>query len=203
MKFPGGAPAGDRPPLSEPRLAVPVWTIHLAALAVALGPPLLFGVAVAPAAFRLLPTRHLAATLVSPVLSTASALAGAAFLALFATSWYLGRHGAPRLVRVLATRVSILGFFAALVIRELLIPPIDRIREEAPGLIDTLPVADPSRILLDRYHRLATGLFAGQVLAAVIMLLLTARLAAWRPAVPSAPAAATRPVPKLLDLSDV
>ena len=55
------------------------------------------------------------------------------------------------------------GSSRALVIQQLLIPPIDRIRAEAPGLIDNLPAGDPSRVLLDRYHRLSTGFFAVEI----------------------------------------
>jgi hypothetical protein len=82
--------------------------------------------------------------------------------------------------RSLLTRLPVLGFFSALVIRQLLIPPMDRIRAEAPGLIDNLPVTDPSRAMLDRYHRLSTGFFAIEIAAALIVLLATARLLAAR-----------------------
>ena len=112
----------------------------------------------------------------------------------------MGREGFPRLTRSLFTRLPVAGFFAALVIRELLIPPIDRIRQEAPGLIDRLPAADPSRILLDRYHRLATGFTAVLVVVGVVMLILTARLLAAPRFAPGA-GASRPPVPKLLDLS--
>jgi hypothetical protein len=89
----------------------------------------------------------------------------------------------------------------AVVIESLLIPPMDRIRAEA-GLLDTLPASDPSRILLARYHRLATGFFSAGLAAAVVILFATVRLIATRRRTPPAPPA--RPVvPKLLDLSDV
>jgi hypothetical protein len=182
------------------RLQSPVLFFHLAAIALAIGPALFFGAIVAPAAFRVLPTRDLAASLASPVLSGACLIAEVAFAVLFATAWWLTRDGAPRLTRSLLTRLPVAGFFAALVIRELLIPPMDRIRREAPGLIDNLPAADPSRILLDRYHRLATGFFTAVLAIAAAILLLTARLlSAGRAALP--PAASRPPVPKLLDLS--
>ena len=88
-----------------------------------------------------------------------------------------------------------LGFFAALVIRQLLIPPIDRIRAEAPGLIDNLPAADPSRLLLARYHRLATGFFSLEIAAALVVLFVTARLlvAAPRGSLPGRRDAESRP----------
>ena len=182
------------------RFESPLLFLHLAAIALAIGPALFFGAFVAPAVFRILPTRDLAASLTSPVLSGACVLAEVAFGVLFATSWWLTREGVPALMRGLLTRLPVAGFFAALVIRELLIPPIDRIRAEAPGLIDNLPAADPSRLLLDRYHRLATGLFGAMLAIALAILVLTSRLLSVRRGV-KAPSASRPPVPKLLDLS--
>jgi hypothetical protein len=175
--------------------------LHLAALALALGPPIFFALAVAPASFRVLPTRDLAASLQSPILTAACRLAEGSFAVLLLTSWLLGRWwNAARLTRTLATRAAILGMITAVVIESLLIPPMDKIRMEA-GLLDTLPLTDPSRVLLARYHRLATGFFSAGLIAAVVILLATVRLIAHRrvPVLPPAPPS----VPKLLDLSDV
>ena len=179
-----------------------IWMLHLAGLALALGPPIFFGAIVAPAVFRVLPTRDMAAELTSPILSNACLLAEVAFGVVMVTSWILTRRETARWTRVLMTRISVVGFFAALVIRQLLIPAIDKIRLEAPGLIDSLPTADPARILLGRYHRLATGFFGAEIAAALIVLVLTTRLLTARRAAPP-PAAARPAVPKLLDLSDV
>jgi len=176
---------------SEGRLDTLVLTVHLAALALALAPPVFFGAVIAPSVFRVLPTRDLAAAVQSPILSKMCLLAEASFGALFVTSWLMTRRDAPRATRALLTRMPVLGFFAALVIRQLLIPPIDRIREEAPGLIDSLPAADPSRILLDRYHRLATGFFSLEIAAAALVLVTTAGLLSSRRAAP--PPAAEKP----------
>lgn len=182
------------------RLQAPILFLHLAAAGLALGPALFFGAVVAPATFRVLPTRDLAASLTSPVLSGACLLAEVAFGVLFFTGWWLTRRDVPRVTRSLLTRLPVAGFFAALTIRELLIPPMDKIRAEAPGLIDNLPAADPSRILLDRYHRLATGFFGAMIAVAVAVLFLTARfLSIGGNGQP--PAASRPPVPKLLDLS--
>jgi hypothetical protein len=183
------------------RFETPILFVHLAAIALAIGPVLFFGAVVAPATFRVLPTRDLAAALVSPVLSGACRVAEVSFAILFVTSWWLTRDGAPRLTRSLSTRLPIVGFFAVLVIRELLIPPMDRIRADAPGLIDNLPAEDPSRLLLDRYHRLATGFFTAALAVGVVVLALTARLLSVRRAPPAVPSASRPPVPKLLDLS--
>lgn len=115
------------------RLQVLLLTVHLGALALALAPPIFFGAVVAPAVFRVLPTRDMAAALQSPILSRLCLLAQVSFGVLFVTGWLLTRDGAAKLTRSVLTRFPILGFFAALVIRQLLIPPIDRIREEAPA----------------------------------------------------------------------
>jgi hypothetical protein len=185
------------------RLESPVVFLHLAALALSLGPPVFFAAAVAPAAFRVLPTRDLAANLTSPILTMACRLAEGSFAILFLTSWLLGRWWqAARLTRTLATRAAILGMITAVVIESLLIPPMDKIRAEAPGLIDSLPAGDPARLLLARYHRLATGFFSAGVVAALVILVATVRLISARRVAPPPP---PRPpsVPKLLDLSDL
>jgi hypothetical protein len=181
------------------RFTALLLTLHLAAMSLALAPALFFGAVVAPSVFAVLPTRDLGAALVSPILTRLCVLAEVSFAVLFATAWFL-TSGGPRGLRALAIRLPILGFFAAIVIQQLLIPPMDRIRAEAPGLIDNLPAADPSRILLDRYHGLSTGFFGLEIASALALLLVTARLLA-RPAAPT-PAAAAKPpaVPKILNL---
>ena len=177
-----------------------VLSLHLGALALALGPPLFFATVVAPAVFHVLPTRDLGAALVSPILSQLCLMAEACFAVLFATSWILTARDTPKMTRALLTRLPVLGFFSVIVIRELLIPPIDRIRQQAPGLIDNLPATDPSRLQLDRYHRLSTGFFSLEIASALLALIVTARILAYRRSLPPAPAAARPPVPKVLDL---
>jgi len=176
-----------------------ILVFHLAALSLAFAPPIFFGAVVAPTVFHVLPTRDLAAALVSPILSRFCVLAEACFGILFATGWLLTGRPAPRMLRALATRLPVLGFFAAIVIQQLLIPPMDRIRAEAPGLIDNLPAADPSRVLLDRYHRLSTGFFTLEIASALALLVVTARLLSQAPEPAPAPAG-PKPVPKILDL---
>jgi hypothetical protein len=182
------------------RLEPLILSLHLAALALVLAPPIYFGAVVAPALFGVLPTRDMAAAVVSPILSRTCVLAEAGFGVLFATAWLLTGGGASRMSRSLLTRLPVLGFFSALVIRQLLIPPIDRIRAEAPGLIDNLPVTDPSRAMLDRYHRLATGFFGIEIAAALIVLLATARLLAARREEPPPAPRPVQPPPKVLNL---
>lgn len=202
MTAPPPSPPVSR--LAPSGLEAPVLFWHFVAIAVSLVPTLFFGFAVAPAAFRILPTRDMAANLTGSILTKACWLAEGGFAVLFVTSWLLGRWwSAPRLSRSLWTRAAILGVITSTVIEKLLIPPMDKIRREAPGLIDDLPVADPSRILLDRYHRLSTAFFAADIAAALLILVVTVRLIAHHQRAAPAPAAVQPPLPKLLDLSDV
>jgi hypothetical protein len=182
------------------RLEPLVLSLHLAALALALAPAIFFGAVVAPALFSVLPTRDMAASVVSPVLTRLCVLAEASFGVLFATAWLLTSGGASKLSRSLLTRMPVVGFFAAIVIQQLLIPPMDRIRSEAPGLIDNLPVTDPSRAMLDRYHRLSTGFFGIAIASALIVLLATARLLAARREEPPPAPRPIKPQPKVLNL---
>jgi len=187
---------------ASPRWESAVLTLHLLALTMAIGPSVFFAFAVAPAAFQLL-THDKAAQLTAPILTRACWLAQGSFAVLFLTGWFLSKtRDGSRLSRSLLTRAAILGIITSLVIEKLLIPPMEKIRQEAPGLIDNLPTSDPSRILLAHYHKLATSFFAADLAVALLVLLVTARLLARRPS-PAAPSAARPPVPKLLDLSDV
>jgi len=180
-----------------------VLTLHLLALTLAIGPMAFFAFAVAPALFHVL-TRDMAAELTAPILTRACWLAEGSFVVLFLTGWLLASgRDVSRLSRSLLTRAAILGVITSLVVEKLLIPPMEKIRQEAPGLIDNLPASDPSRMLLARYHRLATGFFAADLAVALLVLLVTARLLTRRAAAPLAPSAARPPIPKLLDLSDV
>jgi hypothetical protein len=190
--------------LTAGRLEAPALLLHLLALSLTLASPLFFGAVVAPAAFHVLPTRDLAAALTSPILTRLCVMMEVGFAVLLATSWFLSRRwSAPRGLSALLTRAPILGVIGAVVIEKLLIPPIDRIRAEAPGLIDNLPAADPERLLLLRYHRVATAFFAVEIAAAALILFVTARLLLARRGGPGPPGAARPPVPKLLDLSGV
>ena len=185
----------------------PALVVHLTALALVLGPPIFFGAVVAPLSFRLLPTHDMAGALQAPVLTRLSWITEAGFALLLVTSWWLTREGASKLVRALMTRAAFLGLIAAVVIEKLLVARIEKIRLDAPGLIDNLPAADPSRILLGRLHKLSTGFFAIEIAAGALILVTSARLLAGRSRPPAAaaslPGASRPPIPKVLDLSGV
>lgn len=183
----------------------PALVVHLLALALVLGAPVFFGTVVAPLSFKMLPTRDMAGALQAPILTRLCEILEAGFAALLLTSWWLTREGTGRLTRMLMTRSAFLGLIAAVVIEKLLVARIERLRADAPGLIDNLPAADPSRILIGRLHRLSTGFFAIEIAAGALILVMTARWIAGRgraaPAAPPLPGASRPPIPKVLDLS--
>ncbi|HEV2064234.1 MAG TPA: DUF4149 domain-containing protein [Thermoanaerobaculia bacterium] len=190
-------------------LEAPAILLHLLAIALVIGPAVFFGAVVAPQSFHLLPTRDMAGALQAPILTQLCWIAEGGFLLLIATSWWLTRDGASKLLKMLMTRAAFLGLIAAVVIEKLLVTQIDKIRKDAPGLIDSLPAADPARILLGRLHRLSTGFFSIEIAAGVLVLVTTARWIANRRPAPAAPAVPgssrppVPPVPKVLDLSGV
>lgn len=189
------------------RFEAPVLVLHLAAIALVLGAPVFFGTVVAPQSFKLLPTRDMAGALQATILTRLCWILEAGFALLLLTSWWLTREGAGKLLRMLMTRAAFLGLIAGVVIEKLLVARIERIRQEAPGLIDNLPAADPSRILLGRLHRLSTGFFAVEIAAGALILVTTARLLAGRSRPPAAaaplPGGSRPPIPKVLDLSGI
>ena len=63
------------------------------------------------------------------------------------------------------------------------LPAVEGWHQDGPGVY-SLPVSDPSKILLDRYHRLSTGFFSLEIAAALLMLFATAKLLAARRAMP-------------------
>jgi hypothetical protein len=186
-------------------LETPALVVHLAALALVLGAPVFFGAVVAPLSFKLLPTHDMAGALQAPVLTRLCWMLEAGFGLLLLTSWWLTREGARKLLRMLMTRGAFLGLIAAVVIEKLLVARIEKLRQDSPGLIDNLPALDPSRIVIDRLHRLSTGFFAVEIAAGAIILVTTARWIAGRSLPPAVaaplPGASRPPIPKVLDLS--
>jgi hypothetical protein len=189
-------------------LEAPAILLHLLAIALVIGPAVFFGAVVAPQAFHLLPTRDMAGALTAPIVTQLCWIAEGAFLLLMLTSWWLTRDGASKLLRILMTRAAFLGLIAAVAIEKLLVSQIDKIRKDAPGLIDNLPAGDPARILLGRLHKLSTGFLSIEIMAGAVVLVTTARWIANRrapanPTVPGASRPPVPPVPKVLDLSGV
>ena len=152
--------------------------VHLAASAVAVGGPLIFAAAVAPAAFRVLPSRALAGDLTGAVLSTLCAILQGCFAALFATTWVLTREEPRSRLTLVVRRLPVLAFFSALSTADLIVPAAERLRRGLPAGAD-LSVAGPAvRARFARLHALSVWLLVLELACAAALLALTARFSA-------------------------
>lgn len=133
-----------------------------------LGAALLLAAVVAPAAFEVLPSRTIAGTLVGrvlPVVFIAGCLGGVATLVLGAPGSGLGSGG----------RASAVVWAAACAAAQFIVSPrIERVREAA-GPIDALAPDSPLRVAFGRLHGVSVGLLGLGMLAALGVLVLSAR----------------------------
>ncbi|MFL5604987.1 MAG: DUF4149 domain-containing protein [Gemmatimonadaceae bacterium] len=143
--------------------------VAMVLLAAWLGAALLVAAVVAPAAFAVLPSRTLAGALVGrvlPVLFWSGMLVG---LAAAALTWTLP-------ARAWRTGAA-LALVAACAAAQLVIAPrIERIRAGVGGAIDALEPSDPRRQAFGRLHGLSVLWMGLGGLAAVLALVLLARL---------------------------
>lgn len=144
-------------------------------LAAWLGAALLVALAVAPAAFAVLPTRTLAGALVGRVLPVVFWSGMAIGLASAALGWSMP----PRLWRTSGA----LGLAAACAAAQLVVAPrIERVREQIGGAVDALDPADPRRQAFGRLHAMSVAWMGiGGVAAAIALVILVRQLSA-RPA---------------------
>jgi hypothetical protein len=147
--------------------ALPAVT-GLALLAAWLGAAILVAAAVAPAAFAVLPSRALAGALVGRVLPVVFWTGMAVGIAVAAGCW-----GLPH--RVARTGAA-LAMAAACAIAQLAVAPrIQRIREQAGGVMEALDPADPRRQAFGRLHGMSVAWMGVAALAACVALVLLAR----------------------------
>lgn len=121
-------------------------TLEVILLSAWLGAAILVAAVVAPAAFRVLPSRTLAGAIVGEVLPVifVSGIAVAAISA--AAEWRGGIRPATRLAPLLA-------MILACVIAQLVIgPKIAAVRASIGGAVDALDAADPRRVQFGRLH---------------------------------------------------
>ena len=133
------------------------------------GAALIVVTTVAPAAFRVLPTRALAGALVGqvlPVLFIAGLVVGA-------LSFVLAPRGAPR---VILRRIGAAGLIAGCAVAQMVIAPrIAALRERIGPNLEALAASDPLRMAFGRLHGLSVlslgvaMLFAALTLVATVL----------------------------------
>jgi hypothetical protein len=147
-------------------LSLVVWT----------GGLLFFAFAVAPAAFSVLPTRHLAGTLVGRTLGTLhwmGIFSGLVFLASSLIYSQLTR-GTPHAFA--ARNVLIILMLALTLVSQFgIIPRMDTLRASI-GEIDSVPPDNPARLQFDALHVWSTRVEGGVLLLGLVVVYLTASL---------------------------
>jgi hypothetical protein len=147
-------------------------------LAAWLGAALLVALAVAPAAFAVLPTRTLAGALVGRVLPVVFWSGMAVGLVVAALGWSLP-------ARLWHTGVA-LGLVVACAAAQLVVMPrIQRVREQIGGAVDALDPSDPRRQAFGRLHGLSVAwMGVGGLAAFAALVVLLRQLSARAPAHP-------------------
>jgi len=143
-------------------------------LVVWLGGLIFFAFAVAPAAFAVLPTRHLAGNLVGrtiAILHWMGIISGLVFLASSLLYSQLTR-GTPH---VFAARniVIVLMLALTLISQFGIIPRMDTLRASI-GEIDSVPPDNPARMQFDALHVWSTRVESGVLLLGLVVVYLTA-----------------------------
>jgi hypothetical protein len=165
VRPPSDAPGTQRIPTGPPRAAsAPIRAALWLTLGGWIGAWLLFGLVVAPTAFRVLPSTRVAGTLIGPVLEALQLFGSAAGLLLASVAWLLGRGVARRVLPLAMSAACLYSQFG-------LSAEIAEIRDAA---------LDPqgSEVLAARFeylHRLSVSIFLGVGISALILAGLHAR----------------------------
>jgi hypothetical protein len=146
------------------------------ALVVWLGGLIFFPV-VAQTAFAVLPTRHLAGSVVGRSLGILQWMAVISGIVFLASSLIYNRlsTGSPH---VFAVRHILICLMLALTLisQFAIIPRMDTLRASLPGEIDTVPLDNPARMQFDSLHVWSTKIEQGVLVLGVVLIYLTAQI---------------------------
>ena len=149
--------------------------LMLLALVVWVGGILFFSFAVAPTLFKVLPTRHLAGSVVThslALLHWAGLVCGVVFAITSMVHSYLARGAAQPLA---ARHILIYLMLALTIVSQFMVSPKMAALRASIGEIDPVPVDDARRIAFNQLHAWSTRLEGGVLLLGLVLLFLTAR----------------------------
>jgi len=144
--------------------------IRLVLLGLWTGAMAFFSFIVAPSAFAVLPTRHLAGQLVSRTLSGLEVL-GLAFGILLLIMLLASRLW-RRPASIFEFAVTLLMTAATAVSRFIVSARLHELRLRLGEGLDALPFTDPTRLAFDRLHQVSVGLMSFNLLAALVLIAL-------------------------------
>jgi hypothetical protein len=145
-------------------------------LGVWIGSMIFFSFCVAPSAFAVLPSRHLAGEIVTSTISKVEIIgmvSGALLVLIHLGRWRttaLGTFG-----KVLKLVALLLMTGAASTSRFWVSPTMSGLRARMGGIIDEVSTSDPLRLQFDDLHRYSVGLMTTALIAGFVALFLTTR----------------------------
>src|SRR5215470_10398305 len=159
-----------------PALAASFFELLL--LSIWLGGMVFFAFGVAPSAFAVLPSRHLAGLMVTSALSKielAGLVAGPLLILLTLLGAAFRKSGRGRSSRIVRLVLLAIMTAAAGLSRYAVTPTMVSLRNSMSDLIDNVTASDPLRIEFDRLHQYSVGLLSLAMFAGLIVLFLTVR----------------------------
>ena len=151
--------------------------LMLLSLIVWLGGLIFFAFVVAPTAFSVLPTRHLAGNLVASSLPSLHWMGLVAGIVYLASSLVYGRISTGSVAPFAARHwVVVLMLIFTLISQFGIIPQMDALRASM-GEIDSVPLTNPARMQFDALHVWSTRLEGGVLLLGLVVTYLTS--SAW------------------------
>ncbi|PYP84708.1 MAG: hypothetical protein DMF61_18985 [Blastocatellia bacterium AA13] len=139
-----------------------------------LGSMIFFSFVVAPRAFAVLPSRHLAGQLVSSSLSALEIIGLVLGPILIVLRLINGVRGSS-FAKILHLSLLALMTMCAGVSRMILAPKLESLRSAMGGVIDTVSANDPLRLQFDDLHKYSVAMMTIAMLAGLIALLLSVR----------------------------
>ena len=159
VRPPSDAPGTERIPTGPPRAAsAPIRAALWLTLGGWIGAWLLFGLVVAPTAFRVLPSAQVAGTLIGPVLEALQLFGSAAGLLLASVAWLLGRGVARRVLPLAMSAACLYSQFG--------------LSAEIAEIRDATIDPQGSEVLAARFaylHRLSVSIFLCVGISALIL----------------------------------
>ncbi len=148
--------------------------LMLLSLVVWLGGLIFFSFVVAPTAFSVLPSRHLAGSVVSRSLSALHWMGLASGVVFLVTSMLHARFSTGSPHPLAARHVLILCMLALTAISQFGISPKMATLRAGLGEIDNVPAANPARVQFNSLHVWSTRLEGGVFLLGLVVVYLTA-----------------------------
>jgi hypothetical protein len=161
-----------RPSLSRQILAY----AEVLLLAVWIGSMVFFSFAVAPGAFSVLGTRHLAGLVVTSNISKVEVIglvSGTLLILLQAATWRASRLG--RAAKVMRLTLVLVMMAAAALSRLWVSPAMHSLRLRMGGIIDEVAPDDPLRLQFNDLHQYSVALMSIALFSGLVVLFLTVR----------------------------